>query len=224
MSTSSPLHDSGPGFSQLSEDALIQLMRNNPDSEIASRAWGVLFDRYHRYVEQVIFRSYGDFLPEDIIHDICSDTFLKMRTHGAYTYDVSKSSGTKSPAIRFKNWIGVVALNATRDVLRKPKERELPPSLACNIVDEPPQELTAVQQSLLEKVKSLLNPNEWAVLVVTFAFYDPHKGQQRIPSKEVRSIASALGISPDNLRQIKMRAIKKIRKFLVDNNNGDQSA
>jgi len=52
------------------------------------------------------------------------------------------------------------------------------------------------------------------VIRVTFQWYQPDREHQRLPNQVAKDLADTLGTTPENLRQIRHRALRKIEAHL----------
>jgi hypothetical protein len=53
------------------------------------------------------------------------------------------------------------------------------------------------------------------VLRVTFQWYEPGREHQRLPNDVAADLADTLQTTPENLRQIRRRALRKIKAHLT---------
>ena len=68
------------------------------------------------------------------------------------------------------------------------------------------QRVRAAVESLTER--------EQMVLRVTFQWYEPGREHQRLPNDVTAELANTLQTTPENLRQIRRRALAKLRAHL----------
>jgi DNA-directed RNA polymerase sigma subunit (sigma70/sigma32) len=69
--------------------------------------------------------------------------------------------------------------------------------------------IKAVQRALDQ-----LSEKEQVVIRLSFQWYRPGLDHQRMPNDVVKDLAGSLQTTPENLRQIRRRALRKIRAFL----------
>ena len=70
-----------------------------------------------------------------------------------------------------------------------------------------------------EAIESL-NEKEQMVIRVTFQWYSPDREHQRLPNDVAADLAATLRTTPENLRQIRRRALRKIETHLRLNADG----
>jgi RNA polymerase sigma factor (sigma-70 family) len=115
---------------------------------------------------------------------------------------------------RVRAWLGRISENIVHDYYRhEPQitfmdEGELPPE---DPVD--PTRDTGGSEKLrrLEDALAQLSEREQEVLRATAMWYKPGERQQRLPNSEMKKLAASWNTSSDNIRQIRGRALAKLR-------------
>jgi DNA-directed RNA polymerase sigma subunit (sigma70/sigma32) len=59
-----------------------------------------------------------------------------------------------------------------------------------------------------------LDERERDVLRVTFHWHDPERDHQKLPEEAVEELARRWNLKPDNIRQIRRRALQKLKAAL----------
>ena len=72
---------------------------------------------------------------------------------------------------------------------------------------------SAKEHAVREAICSLTE-REQLVIRTTFQWYRPEKAHQRLPNDVAGELAETLGTTPENLRQIRRRAMRKIADFV----------
>ena len=88
-----------------------------------------------------------------------------------------------------------------------------------NWLDYDVEEMVAADKEFLwhhMKDHSVFADKEQMVIRVTFQWYRPGKPHQRLPNDVVADLAETLQTTSENLRQIRRRALIKIREFLLE--------
>ena len=116
-----------------------------------------------------------------------------------------------------------MAQRLAQDVLRGRRRlaaKELPaeawqdvPPPARPVAD--PERTRAVRAAI-----ETLSPREQTVLRVTMQWYQADKDNQRLPNDVAAELAATLATTPENLRQIRRRAMRKVKAFLQEHRPG----
>jgi len=207
-------------------DLLVYMSMAGDDPAVARAAWDQLYRRHVGYLYGVCLRAYGPLLGGQAgACDLVADTFQRAYEH-ADTFD---SNGIRDPRrlrLRVRAWLGRIAQRLLQTRLRG--QRKLPTRFLQHEhwqeIAQPPsprgqdrQEIRRVRSAIL----SLSQP-EQMVLRVTFQWYQPHRDHQRLPNEVAADLARALQTTPENLRQIRRRALRKIRAHLAEHAGHDR--
>lgn len=190
------------------------------DADSARRAWEAFYLRHVRYLYAVCLRAYGMMLGEDGVADVVADTFARAYER-AGTYAVPGDADVDRQRRLVRGWLGRIAQRLAQDVLRgrgRLKARNLAPEHWQQLAESPatndddgrePQRVQAVREAL-----ATLSEREATVLRVTMQWYRPESEHQRLPNDVAADLARAFGTTPENLRQVRRRAIKKVEQQL----------
>jgi RNA polymerase sigma factor (sigma-70 family) len=72
----------------------------------------------------------------------------------------------------------------------------------------------SANRKLLDEAIDSLSEKEQRVLRTTFQYYQPGKQHQRLPNDVAEDLAKELGTTSDNVRQIRHRALEKIKEYI----------
>lgn len=75
---------------------------------------------------------------------------------------------------------------------------------------------------LLKSGFSLLTATEQTILYVTMSWWQPGRENQRIPHEVLQRLSKDLGKSPENIRQIRSRSLRKLTKYVNDGLNNEK--
>ncbi len=160
-----------------------------------------------------------------LAEDIFQNTLLKVLSK-AHTFKSKNSEGdSKNISIEIKAWLSRIAHNELINFLRKnPDEkalsnpfREKSLDLAGTIVDSSEEGLEYIkpeklfQKNLLDAALANLTEREKYILMAYMQYFDPSQPLRHLPDDVLESICVKFGIKPDNVRQIKGRAMKKLK-------------
>lgn len=198
------------------EDLLVYISWQKDQPEASKAACSEFYQRHLKYVFAVIKRAFGEELGQQGVEDMVTDTFLRVfEKAGMY-----QPCGEKSPDRQRRNvraWMGAVAMNVCRDHFRHPDTR-------LTLVDDwhdhqahrrkqddCPVVLTDDLKCVHEAMKHL-NDREESIVRVTMAYWKIGEEHQRLPNKVADDLARSLDTSPENVRKIRERAMKKLKE------------
>lgn len=198
------------------EDLLIYMSMRADDPAVARAAWAEFFLRHREYLYRLCRKLSRGVLDDAGAKDLVQDTFIRAY-HKASTFN---GEGIKDPGRlqrRTRAWLGRIAHRIFLDMLRgRDGLRDVP-------LDEndPAPEPEPIQSSATSTIKQLLNEatdslseREQIVLRTTIQYYEPGKKNQHLPHDVVDDLAKTLKTTPENLRQIRRRALRKIKQYI----------
>ena len=199
-------------------------MRSRGGAAVRSRrgrsAWEEFYSRHATYLYAVCFRAYGCLLGgEPGVCDLVADTFRRAYEH-AGTFDDGGVTDSTRQRIRARAWLGRIAQRLVQSALRsrsKTPMRFLDQREWQNLAQARPRAPGAGPQ--IERVREALMAlpeREQLVLRVTMQWYRPGELHQRLPNEVTNDLARTLQTTPENLRQIRRRALRKVEGFLRD--------
>jgi DNA-directed RNA polymerase sigma subunit (sigma70/sigma32) len=100
------------------------------------------------------------------------------------------------------------------------EEGELPPAENLELLEDGG---ACERYEELEKAMGTLTEREQDVLRTTAMWYKPGQQQQRLPNSVMKALASTWNTSPDNIRQLRVRAIAKLKRSMKADSSGLQS-
>jgi len=193
------------------------------DPLTAREAWAEFYRRHVDYLYGVCHRAYDHILGGDTgVGDIVAETF-----HRAFRKaELFEADGIDDPVRirrRSRAWLGRIAQRLVLDILRG--ARRLPTysfeTEPWETISEKPV-LPSRDDPLIRQVRDALDrltEKEQTVIRVTFEWYQPGKKHQRLPNDVIADLAETLETTPENLRQIRRRALNKIRAFIEQPSN-----
>lgn len=188
-------------------------VRDDPKSRTACEAF---YRRHALEVFQRTRRAYRQRLGGDQgVEDLVAVTF-QQACQRAHTFE-PKSEDPKIQGRQVVAWLCRIAKNLFLNMLREqaklptvPIPEDLPePSYSGS---EHSSDRLAVAKAVLEHD---LDERERTVLLETAEWMDDQSGQSRMPKGVAKNLAARLQTTVDNVRQIRLRALKKFEAKLV---------
>lgn len=192
-------------------------------SDLGTRreAWGQFYERHARYVQRVCSRAHSQRIGHDRVPDAVSDTFLRAYEKAATFNFCEASRDEQARAVR--GWLARINENIVHDYFRnaptvdytdEPKEVVWETTSAST--DVPPEDAPDGDAKLVEEGLNTLTEREQRVLRETVFWYVDGARQQRMPHAAMERLAADLGTTPSNIRQIRTRALSKLRQYVLD--------
>ena len=205
-----------PEIANSSDADLFSLMRAAEEEPLkATKAWKEFYRRYRDYLWHsclTFCRAVAE--GKELAKDIFQATVLKL-FEKASSFNPEENKGIKA-------WISRIAFNEFIDHINKYERNfvhsDEPPELADLVEDFSDEEeafyskmedLKAEQLALL---LSCLNPKELKVLMVSMSYYQLDKPLGHLPDSEIKELCTEFNVKPPALRQIKLRALAKLKK------------
>lgn len=199
-------------------DLMGYMSMNDEDPSMARDAWAEFYKRHVDYLYGVCYRAYEHILGGDAgVGDIVSETFQRAFRR-AELFDATGVEDPERIRRRTRAWLGRIAQRLVLDTLRGTKRLptcQFDTETWQNIPERARQPLR--DDRLIRQVRDALDQlsdKEQTVIRVTFEWYQPGKLHQRLPNDVVTDLAETLETTPENLRQIRRRALIKIRELL----------
>lgn len=199
---------------EVSDEQLFNMMGSaGSNQEQANLAWGEFFRRYKRYLWQTCLH-HCKALPEseETAKDLFQTTMQKVFTN-AKKFDFQKSSSVKS-------WVSKMAFNEFQDYFKKYHLKftnELPDDVEEELQDIGDDSVAEVILDIkfekLKKLLSHLSEKEYKILITYMSYYQIDNPNAHLPDDVMRELCSEFGIQPPAARQIKRRALLKLKKI-----------
>lgn len=200
------------------DGALLRRMcARDHDAPGARGAWAEFYTRHYKYLYGVCRRAYCNPIGEDRVSDLVQDTFVRVFQRACSFRDQHglELEGQRRLA---RAWLGTISEHVFADYFRNQPQVDLvdaesfSESGGGNVEpeSEPPP-------SLLDAALETLTDREQQVLRTTALWYKPGERHQRLPNSVMEELATALGTTSANVRQIRVRAIAKVKAHIESN-------
>ncbi len=185
------------------------------DSEpkIAQEAWAEFYKRHSKYIFYIIQKKLYNTPLLDMVSDITTDTFIKVFEGGAKTFKKSEENDTDRIRGHVRAWLGKIAANLINDLFKGHALKEINLSFDIyNNFNETSDEFISEDIIKLNRIiNENLNEREKHILNICSQYFDPKNPTKQLPTEELDEICLHWNITRANFRQIKKRAIEKIK-------------
>ncbi len=202
-----------------SDAALLRVVADGAASADRARAAKATFYRRHvRYLFAVVSKkkaallAMGGLSPEDLVQETFLRAFDRAHTFREPIETVSPEVSTA----RTRAWLGRVATHLLADHMNRLREVSASPYLERVVVPEPEDEPAgdSAELSLVSEGLESLSEREREILRVTALYRQVGEEHGRLPNAVSKDLASRWGTTNDNIRAIRVRAMKKLKTFL----------
>jgi RNA polymerase sigma factor (sigma-70 family) len=215
-----------PPLQNLSDAEIIHLIGENKSED----AFNVFFSRYKSYLLRVCRECCKGFDSSNLLaDDIFQQTFLKV-LNKSHTFKFKNPDKSRDIFKEIKVWLARIARNELINFLRKnPDEKLLGNQYRKKsyevedfIEDYSYEELPVassqkIQKNVLDLALSQLSEREKFILMSYMELFDPLFPKRHLSDDVLKGICEKFKIEPNNVRQIKSRAIKKLKKLINTN-------
>lgn len=165
--------------------------------------------------------NHGYLLGGEGVQDLVQEAFMKA-FNGAGTFNHTETCGPQTQESKSRAWLVKIVTNLVNDRYRGQPEECLTDELDTErLVAEAAETRTmpASESQRLELLKSgfrLLSDIEQTILRGTMFWWRPDQPHQRMPHAALSQLSEQTGKSSANIRQIRLRAIKKLQEYVND--------
>jgi RNA polymerase sigma factor (sigma-70 family) len=206
------------------EDLLIHMSLCESEPANARAAWRIFYERHVRYVhghcyEVLAGRLEGRYDRKAIWEmgaDLAEDVLIRVYER-AETYKLRGSRDPTQMRYQVRGWLGTIAKNIVCDWLTNRGHEsgsrfidDLPEDTPIDDPD-PPTPL----QECVGKLLDALPEKERRVLLASMDFFDTTTGRSRLSTKEASNLAQELGMTTASLRQVRRRALKRLKEEIT---------
>ena len=215
-----------PDLTGAPDEDLLALMARQDDEEsaaIARAAFDAFYKRHERFVYYACRRRFSGFIDEATTEDLVDDTFIRVYER-AETFRPSESSDPDKRRGWVRAWLITIAANLLRSSFRAnagaievqltDEEWSQLDEDTCGGTSAEPEPLE--NQLVREAFEQILNAKQKLVVEATLDSYkvDSGRKQQRLSNEDSKALAEKLGTTPEDVRQTRKRAYKKMREYV----------
>jgi len=195
----------------------------------AEEAFNEFYYRYYSFVTAVVTKNCPNgsaYYDPSLIKSTVHNTFCNVYAR-AETFKTEGQTNKANSEGRIKAWLSQIAKNEMRQLLKttipylnKHEFNEYatatdPTELHTYLRNDNP---TSFQRDLIDRALASLSDKQRHILLTYLRFQD---GNKKLPKEELERLAILYDTSSDNLRQIKSRALKKVKDFISANSDFD---
>jgi RNA polymerase sigma factor (sigma-70 family) len=170
------------------------------------------YRRHVRYLYAVVRKQSSSLgFAQSECEDIVHDTFQRAFDHAA-SFRPSESVDGDAQRCWTRAWLGRIARNLILDALGSRKEVLASDSLEREESPVPPSSgRKDPRLEALERIIEELSDREQDILRVTAMYHRAGERHQRLPNEVSQQLALRWGTTSENIRAIRMRALKKVQ-------------
>jgi RNA polymerase sigma factor (sigma-70 family) len=215
------MDDPDPPRDEVPDFDLIRRMADHTANLADARiAWGLFYTRHRGFLTEICAYDYGYLLGQEEIRDLVNDTFMKAFRRGE-TFNSFEKCEPQIQERKSRRWLARIAENLVRDRHRGQPEISFLDDhdleqLASAAPDER-DECKVPESKRMELLKSgfaHLTDSEQTILRATMFWWQENREHQRMPHSAMEQLARQVGKRPENIRQIRARALKKLLKYV----------
>lgn len=198
---------------------LERIGRKGLDPLAVRQAQSVFYQRHVRYLYGALLRQKQGLLPLAGLNaeDLAQETFHRAFER-AHTFEAGDIVDPDHQRMRVRAWLGRIATNLLTDHLHRLREVSATPYIdrvTCDAIDEDGPPSSSPQARAVSDALDELSERERDVLRVSALHYRAGEEHQRLPNDVSAELASRWGTTNDNVRAIRVRAMKKLKAILL---------
>lgn len=199
-----------------SDEDLLALMGRKENPDLARAAWDAFYSRHVSFLYGVCFRAYGRRLGSHGVEDLVAEAFRRVYTRGARRYQEAEVEDAEARLRRVRGWLTTIAEHLACDILAgcRLERINFEQEEWQNIPEKQEETVSEITADVCRVMRSTLNAREEDVLRTTFHWHDPTREYRRLPEAVLSDLAKRWDTTPDNIRQIRSRALKKLKSAL----------
>jgi len=199
------------------------------DCSEARDAWSFFYIRHHHFLWRVCAFRHGYLLGSAGVKDLVQDAFINA-FNGAHTFDHAEQCGAPEQELKSRGWLVAIARNLVRERYRGQPEvclvDDADLEALAGVSDENPDEIEPPQSERLRVLQSgfgLLSDAEQTVLRATMLWWQADRQHQRMPQSAMLELSKQISQSPDTIRQMRLRALRKLEKYVNENLDNEKA-
>ncbi len=204
------------------EELLFFMAMKDEDPSAAEQAWAEFYSRHVEYLYGACLYAHGRTLGEVGVEDLVHNTFIRAYEKANTFHPLDQKGNPEFERAHVRAWLGRIAENLLMDTFRRTctltlvTDDELEQEYIW--VESGHSEESSIKIQFMVEALSTLTEREQDILRLTALWY--RSGNElRIPSDELQKLASIYSTTIVTIRQIRKRAIEKIKLYVESKEN-----
>ena len=200
-------------FASDSDYDLLEIMTwKDTDPSDARDAWAEFYRRHAEYLYSVCRKHAKGLGGDEAAQDLTAETFVHVFDSAAASFRPQQSDDTDSTRRHVRAWLGTIAHNLACNAYRGNRLDECDIGQdQLNSIPNPGREFDSEKsQRLVSLMETVLSERERDVLRITSHYIDFQNANRKLPGEVLDDLGRQWGITRENIRQIKSRAIRKL--------------
>lgn len=180
----------------------------------------LLFERHKAYLYRICLKRFGDQLGPEGVEELVSDAFWRL-WKTAHLFKRSAHDDPDKSRRHVRAWLGQIAnrLFLTRFRNQQIRSEEEMKPLPPDVMNRPLLTLSGQDAVVREGILKALNDRERVVLRASAQHYNVGSGKFELPDDEVAQLSQELSMLPVSLRQVRVRALRKLGEYIEKHDN-----
>lgn len=198
------------------------------DPACAREAWGVFYLRHRDNLFSICMWHYEYLLGAEGVKDLVQDALMRAYDR-ASTFNHAEICDGDGQQRKCRRWLARIAENLVRDTYKNQPKVTLADDGSLDDIAAVAGESSggngipdSKRLSLLKAAFDSLSETEQTVLRTTMFWWQPDQQHQRMPNRAMEQLSRQIGKSPDNIRQIRLRALRKLKDDVNDRLNNEK--
>lgn len=194
------------------------------DFSRARESWACFYVRHYSFLLRLTGANHGALMGRDGVKDLAQEAFMKV-FNGAATFDHEEKCDAQTQRRKARGWLVRIAENLVRDRFRGQTEVCLTDEFDIERLAAGPGEAResngpkSKRLELLESGFRLLSEIEKTILRETMFWWRVDEIHHHMPHAALLQLTQQTGKSAANIRQIRVRAMKKLEVYVNDRFN-----
>ncbi len=196
------------------EDLFVLMSYKEENEAEAKDAFRIFYERYKNLLWSLCYGVCAKLDIEngaELAQDVFSNTMMTIYAHP--TYDSKKS--------KLSTWMSKIAYNETLDLIKEynlndrkniPLKEDVITSTSD--IEDDIVDYETPQKKILNDALSLLSERDREILLTCFLYQEENK---HLPDEVLSELSNRYSTTPANIRQIKKRALDKIKAHIIQN-------
>ena len=201
-------------------DLLEFIALRDEDRALGESACTAFYNRHISYLYNTLYKWAPQLGGEQGVQDLVLRT-LERAFNAAGTFSKNAKDDKKTVRLKVRAWLNIIAENIFLSSIRGQREEPIDniDTTHYGYYDTISQDLDSEtdispERQLLNHCLEMLPEKQRDALILSYQFYDETREHKRLTNREARDIAEFLQTTTVNLRQLRSRAERNLRKCI----------